>query len=232
MPRLWVQDALEPGASVPASEGQAHYLAGVMRLGVGDTVALFNGRDGEWRARIAAQSKRSASFTLLDQLRPQHPEPDLWLAFAPLKRDATDLLVRQATELGVSALLPVMTRRTNTARVNLDRLTAIAIEAAEQCERLTVPDIREPVTLDALLTEWPPERRLAAALERTGPAPIPQHAGALLVGPEGGFAPHEVDALRAARFMAPICLGPRVLRAETAAIAGLALLQGVGWSTN
>ena len=149
-----------------------------------------------------------------------------------LKRDATDLVIQKATELGVSAFLPVFSARTNAARVNLDRLAAIALEAAEQSERLTLPKILPPVPLFDVLANWAPERVLAAAIERGGPAPIPEPAGALLVGPEGGFAPAELDALRAARFVSPICLGPRVLRAETAVIAGLALLQGRFWSTN
>lgn len=231
MIRLWVKAALTPGAQVAATEGQAHYLTAVMRRGPGDEVALFNGRDGVWRAAITGAGRRHVTLAPRALLAPQSPEPDLWLVFAPLKRDATDLLVRQATELGVSALLPVMTERTNAARVNLDRLEAIAIEAAEQSERLSVPELRAPVTLPALLAAWPTERRLAVAIERAGPAPPPR-AGALLIGPEGGFTPHEVDALRRASFMAPIGLGPRVLRAETAAIAGLALLQADGWSTN
>jgi 16S rRNA (uracil1498-N3)-methyltransferase len=152
--------------------------------------------------------------------------------FAVLKRDATDLVVQKATELGVSALLPVFSARTNAARINLDRLSAIAREAAEQSERLTVPEVRAPAPLPDLLARWPSERGLAAAIERGGPARIPHGSGALLVGPEGGFAAAELDALRAARFVSPISLGPRILRAETAVIAGLALLQAEGWSTN
>jgi len=229
--RLFIYDNLSQGAEVQAEAGQAHYLASVMRRAVGDAVDLFNGRDGEWRASIAELRRDRARFTILTPLRPQTPEPDLWLIFAPLKRDATDLAVQKATELGVSAIHPVFTAHTNTARLNLDRLAAIATEAAEQSERLTVPTIHAPRPLPDLLAAWPKGRTLAAAIERGAPAPIP-HAGALLVGPEGGFAPAELDALRAYRFVSPICLGPRILRAETAIIAGLALLQGCGWSTN
>lgn len=232
MPRLYIPAALAPGTEILPSSNQAHYLGSVMRLAPGDMVTVFNGLDGEWSARITDLKKNRARLLAETQLRPQVQEPDLWLVFAPLKRDATDLVVQKATELGVSALLPVFTARTNAARINLDRMAAIALEAAEQSERLSLPEVRPPVALLDLLAAWPTDRRLAAAMERTGPAPIPENAGALLIGPEGGFAPAELDALAAARFMSPLCLGPRILRAETAAIAGLALLQGRLWSTN
>jgi 16S rRNA (uracil1498-N3)-methyltransferase len=230
VPRLHVPGELAAGRLLSLSPEQAHYLGTVMRLAAGDRVSLFNGRDGEWCARIEEIRREKARVTAETQTRPQVPEPDLWLAFAPLKRDATDLVVQKATELGVSALLPVFTARTNAARINADRLGAIAREAAEQSERLTVPELRSPVPLYDLLASWPEGRSLAAAIERGEPSPLPP-AGALLVGPEGGFAPAELDVLRAARFVSVISLGPRILRAETAAIAGLALLQGAGWST-
>ena len=142
MIRLHVDAGLEAGASVEGTEGQAHYLGGVMRRSVGDPVHLFNGRDGEWICRIAVMSRGKVAFGVETLVRPQAPDADLWLAFAVLKRDTTDLVVQKATELGVSALLPVFTERTNAGRVNLDRLRAIAIEAAEQSERLTVPEVR------------------------------------------------------------------------------------------
>jgi len=230
VPRLHVPGELAAGLSFSLSPEQAHYLGAVMRLSAGDRVSLFNGRDGEWSARIEEIRRDKGRVAVETQTRPQAPEPDLWLVFAPLKRDATDLVVQKATELGASALLPVFTARTNAARINADRLAAIAREAAEQSERLTVPELRSPVPLFDLLAAWPAERRLAAAIERGGPAPIPL-ATALLVGPEGGFAPAELDALRGTRFVTPISLGPRILRAETAVIAGLALLQGADWST-
>jgi 16S rRNA (uracil1498-N3)-methyltransferase len=232
MPRLFVPEALSAGGSVPLDRDQAHYLANVMRLGVGEPVVLFNGRDGEWTGALAEVRRDRAVVELATQTRVQAAEPDLWLLFSPLKRDATDLVVQKATELGVSAIRPVFTARTNTARVNLERLGAIAREAAEQSERLTVPSVHAPAPLLDVLGAWPADRMLAAAIERGGPASIPQRAEALLVGPEGGFAPAELDVLRAARFVSPICLGPLVLRAETAVIAGLALLQGGRWSTN
>ena len=232
MLRLFIPVPLASGHDVTTSDNQAHYLANVMRRAPGDAVLLFNGQDGEWLARIARLGRRVAILTPETLVRPQAPAPGPWLAFAPLKRDATDLAVRQATELGVAALLPVMTERTNAAHINPDRLFAIATQAAEQCERLDVPDIRPPVTLPALLAAWPEGRTLAAAIERAGPAQAPACAKALLIGPEGGFAPAEIDALRRTSFVAPICLGPLVLRAETAAIAGLALLQAQRWSSS
>jgi 16S rRNA (uracil1498-N3)-methyltransferase len=226
-PRLFVPDALAAGAELAASAGQAHYLGTVMRLGPGASLRLFNGRDGEWAGRIGAIRKDRATLLAETQTRPQAPEPDLWLVFAPLKRDATDLVVEKATELGASALLPVFTARTNTARLNLDRLRAIAIEAAEQCERLTVPRMADPQRLDMLLAQWPAGRVLAVALERAGAPPLTasDSPAALLVGPEGGFTPAEAVLLRRQGFVRPASLGPRILRAETAAIVGLALLQ-------
>ncbi len=229
--RLFVSAPLSAGQAVAASPAQAHYLGTVMRMSAGDTITLFNGLDGEWCARLGEIRRSEAHLLVETLLRPQAPEPDLWLVFAPLKRDATDLVIQKATELGVSAILPVFTARTNTARINFDRLAAIALEAAEQSERLTLPELRPPAPLFDLLAGFPANRLMAAALERARPAPIPLGAGALLVGPEGGFTPAELDALRAARFVSPICLGPRILRAETAVMAGLALLQGSAWST-
>jgi 16S rRNA (uracil1498-N3)-methyltransferase len=226
--RLYVAASLRPGEAIAASPQQAHYLGSVMRRGPGDAVHLFNGRDGEFAARIETVRRDRAMLRADQQLRPQAPEPDLWLVFALLKRDATDLVVQKATELGVAALLPVITERSNTHRVNEARLRTIAIEAAEQSERLTVPCLHPPQSLDALLSDWPPDRRLFVAIERSTAAPLstPSYgSAALLVGPEGGFAPAELDAMRVRPFVTPVSLGPRILRAETACIAGLALLQ-------
>lgn len=226
-PRLFTTEALGAGATIAATPAQAHYLGTVMRRAPGDPLRLFNGRDGEWTARIATLRRDRASFAVERQVRPQAAEPDLWLVFALLKRDATDLVVQKATELGVSAILPVLSARTNAARVNAERLAAIATEAAEQCERLTVPRIAPVRPLAAVLADWPAERRLFAAVERSdaphaGPAcPAP---AALLTGPEGGFTPGELDALASHPFVHLVSLGRFVLRAETAAIAGLALL--------
>jgi 16S rRNA (uracil1498-N3)-methyltransferase len=218
-PRLFVAAALHQGATIAPTPAQTHYLVTVLRRTQGATVCLFNGRDGAWSARLARDCLRVDAL-----LSPQAPEPDLWLAFALLKRDATDLVVQKATELGVARILPVLTARTNAGRVNRDRLTAIAIEAAEQSERLTVPEILPPQPLAALLAAWPTDRRLVVAMERSAAPPIAGPAGGLLIGPEGGFTEAELDALRRNPVVVPATLGPRILRAETAAIAGLALL--------
>ena len=227
MIRLYVESALSPGAVVEASEAQAHYLGGVMRRAVGDIVHLFNGTDGEWAGRIATLARGKCMFAVETPGRSQAEEPGPWLVFSVLKRDTTDLVVQKATELGVSALLPVFTERTNAARVNLDRLRAIATEAAEQSERLTVPDIRPAGQLHDILRDWPSDRALLVALERAGAQPLGRAEGAsgLLIGPEGGFGPRDRTVLDRCRFVRPVSLGPRILRAETAAIAGLALLQ-------
>lgn len=227
--RLFVSAALSEGAEVHATQGQAHYLGTVMRRAPGAPVRLFNGADGEWQARLAVIKRDRAVLTVEARLRAQAAEPDLWLAFALLKRDATDLVAQKATELGASALLPVSTERTNAERVNAARLSAIATEAAEQSERLTVPRVAPLQRLPDLLAEWPAGRSLFAAVERSDAAPLRHHHGAspaaLLVGPEGGFAARELDALCARPFVVPVSLGPRILRAETASIVGLALLQ-------
>lgn len=225
--RLHVAATLHAGAHVDATPGQAHYLGAVMRQAAGATLRLFNGVDGEWTATIATLKRDRAGLVVDALLRPQQPEADLWLAFAPLKRDATDLVAQKATELGAGALLPVFTARTNASRVAAPRLAAIAIEAAEQCERLTVPRIEPPVSLHELLAAWPAERPLFVAVERSDARHLRGHTSpaGLLVGPEGGFAPAELALLARHGFVRPVSLGPRILRAETAAIVGLALLQ-------
>jgi 16S rRNA (uracil1498-N3)-methyltransferase len=234
-PRIHVAAPLREGAEIAMSSEQAHYLANVLRRATGDGVRLFNGADGEWTARLTVARRDRVTLTVHRQTRSQQPETGPWLVFALLKRDATDLVVRQAVELGSSRLLPVMTERTNAARVNEDRLRAIALEAAEQSERLTIPIINKPARLDTVLADWPPERRLFAAIERswTG-APETAATGlgpaGLLVGPEGGFSPAERELLRRFAFVTPISLGPFVLRAETAAAAGQTLLLGMGWA--
>jgi 16S rRNA (uracil1498-N3)-methyltransferase len=232
--RLFVTAPLANGAAVELGQEQAHYLKNVMRLEESDPVALFNGADGEYRARIAGFGKRAASLVVDEQTRPQQPESDLWLVFAPIKRARIDYLVEKATELGASALLPVITRHTHVERLNLERLRAHAIEAAEQSERLTVPRLQEPRALDDVLADWDASRRIMLC-DESGKAPpvgaaLAHHtekSWAVLIGPEGGFAETELDALRKLPFVSPVSLGPRILRADTAAVAGLAVLQAL-----
>ncbi|MDR3523930.1 MAG: 16S rRNA (uracil(1498)-N(3))-methyltransferase [Acetobacteraceae bacterium] len=232
--RLFVADRLSQGTGFMLAPEQAHYLGNVMRQGVGDHVCLFNGQDGEWLARIDSIRKDRCLVLPERQTRPQQGEPPLTLVFAPLKRDNTHLVVEKATELGATRLLPVFTERTNTQRLNLDRLSAIAREAAEQCERLSVPDIAEPMPLYSLLSNWNSNETLHTAIERSGAATPVSALGprALLIGPEGGFTKPELDLLHRTPFVRPVGLGPRVLRAETAAIVGLALLQAATWNSS
>ncbi|PKU23744.1 16S rRNA (uracil(1498)-N(3))-methyltransferase [Telmatospirillum siberiense] len=232
--RLFVEGPLAEGENLDLDQKQIHYLLHVMRLQAGGEVALFNGRDGEWLARAGEVSKRALVMTVERRLRPQAAEPDLWLVFAPVKRARIDFIVEKATELGVSVLAPVFTRHTAMTRVNEERLRAIATEAAEQCERLSVPEVRPSASLDSVLAAWPEGRRLILLDEGGGGAPIASAlAGgsigpaAVLVGPEGGFAKSELDALRALSFATPVGLGPRILRADTAVIAALSCFQAL-----
>lgn len=231
-PRLHIDAALSEGAEIPAAEGQAHHIGTVLRRGPGDAVRLFNARDGEWEARIATLRKDRASFAVLALRQVPRPEPDLRLLMAAVKRDALDWVAEKATELGVSVIQPILTRRTVTDRVNTGRLRAIARGAAEQCERLSVPMVHDAAPFHAVLDSWDGARLLVAA-ERRDAVPI-AHALrdarlplALLVGPEGGFERAELDDLTRRPFVSPISLGPRILRAETAAVAGLAVLQAL-----
>jgi 16S rRNA (uracil1498-N3)-methyltransferase len=229
--RLFTNASLSAGAEAEATAAQAHYLGSVMRRSAGDSVRLFNSHDGEWAGRIGTLSRGKATFVAETRVRPQTDGPDLWLVFALLKRDTTDLVVQKATELGVAALLPVATERTNAARVNLDRLHAIAVEAAEQSERLTIPTIGPLLSLERTMTDWSNTRTLFAALERDQ-IPPPRRItspAALLIGPEGGLSPRDRALLGRHNFVRPISLGPNILRAETAAIVGLALLQAPDW---
>lgn len=226
--RLFVEEALFAGASVDTTPAQAHYLANVMRRPLGGAVRLFNGRDGEWLARIQVLKRDRAGLSVTRQLRTHTPTIGPTLAFSLLKRDATDLVVQKATELGATVIAPLLTERTAPARVNHARLSAIAREAAEQSERLDVPAVLDAQHWTGFLDTWPKERRLYVCVERADERFIPASCGeraGLLVGPEGGFAVAELDAVRSRPFVVPVSLGPRVLRAETAAIAGLALLQ-------
>ncbi|WP_099285182.1 16S rRNA (uracil(1498)-N(3))-methyltransferase [Gluconobacter kondonii] len=231
-PRLYVpasETAFVEGQTVPLPLGQAHYLGNVMRQGVGSLVRVFNERDGEWSAEIAALKKDRGSVLLQHRERDPMPTQGVELLFAPLKRDATELVIRMGTELGVTRFRPIVTERTNTHRLNLERLAVIATEAAEQCERLDVPDILPPESLRVVLAEWPEDRPLFAALERRPGERANVRAAALLIGPEGGFSETEVEMLRRHSAVHALSLGPLVLRAETAVCAGLArLAAGAG----
>ena len=233
-PRLYVEGRLESSGAVELEAGQAHYLRVVLRLGRGAAVVGFNAVDGEWLCRIAEVGKRRVWVTVKRQLRSPEPEPDLWLLFAPIKRARLDWLVEKATELGASTLFPVWTARTQAERLNLERLRARGTEAAEQSERLSVPELRQPEALDRVMAAWPEERRLIVCDESGAGEPIgdavprlPAGPTALLVGPEGGFDQTELDALSKLSFVSRIGLGPRVLRAETAAVAALAVFQAI-----
>ena len=232
--RLFVGDPLRAGACVVPDDAQAHYLLHVMRAKAGDRVLLFNGSDGEWLAHIAGVSKRSCSLECERQTEPQTEVPDVWLCFAPIKKTPADYVVQKATELGVRVLQPVFTRRTIVSRVNLERMHANAVEAAEQSARLSVPETREPLALEKLLAAWPQGRRLIFCDEGEDTRPIAQILAAekdqpfaILTGPEGGFDPVERDMLRAQSFVVPVSLGPRILRADTAAVAALTLVGAV-----
>ncbi len=262
--RLFVEARLAAGAVVELEGPRAHYLLNVMRLAVGDALRLFNGRDGEWLARIERAERTTCELALEGQTRKQESGPDLWLVPSPVKRGPFELMIEKATELGAAAIRPVLSARTQRSRLNRDRLYAIAIEAAEQSDRLTVPAVAEARPLAQLLSDWPPERRLLFCDEsgeapplaevltgRTdsagkvlsdvgqfvddvlggilggGARPATSREWAILTGPEGGFAPKERDLLRAHACVIPASLGPRILRAETAAIAALSLWQAL-----
>lgn len=240
--RLYVDQPLGAGQAVALSEGQAHYLTGVMRLGEGAAILVFNGKDGEWRATLAQAGKRSAIAVCDAQTRPLHLPPDLWLLFAPIKKARTDFIVEKAVELGAARILPVQTRHTNSERIRQDRLQAHAVEAAEQCGATWVPQVADLQHLDRLLSKWPEDRALIWCDEASASAPpspprgggrggapspsgLPPAPAAILIGPEGGFSADEAAKLRARPNVTPLSLGPRILRADTAAVAALTLWQ-------
>lgn len=236
LPRLHVEDGLAAGAQIALDRAQSNYLLNVLRMKDGDEVLLFNGRDGEWRAALRQEGRKQASLVAGEMTRPQAPLPDLHYLFAPLKHARLDYMVQKAVEMGAGALRPVLTRYTQSGRVNLERMRANAVEACEQCGVLAVPAIAEPVALEALLAGWQAgegarilvfcdegeaSQNPLAALDRLSPgSPL-----AVLVGPEGGFSEDERALLRAQPFVVPMPLGPRVLRADTAAVAALAVVQ-------
>lgn len=232
--RLFITADLDAGVRLELCKEHAHYLANVMRAKTGDDVLVFNGRDGEWRGTLSHVAKNAVTLAVDSQTRPQAAEPDLWLLAAPIKKDCIDLVAEKVAELGASALWPVFTRRTVASRVNTERLGAHMREAAEQCERLTVPELLDPAPLDKVLAGWDGSRTLLFLDESGGGTPIAQvladvPAGplAVLVGPEGGFADEERALLARLPFARPVGLGPRILRAETAAIAALAVVQAI-----
>lgn len=253
-PRLFVESDLQTDGGVSLSSDQARYLNQVLRKKPGDAVRVFNGRDGEYSARIADFTKHGGELVCEAQTRAQAPSPDLHLLFAPLKRQRTDLVVEKATELGVTTIRPVFTSRTNADNVRVDRLRTISIEAAEQTERLDIPKIIEPLALEKVIDQWEPGRRLIFADEAGDNAEAPwggsagraapilealtPHRGegarwAILIGPEGGFSPQERSALRGLDFVTPVSLGPRILRAETAVLASVTIWQAIlgDWHT-
>ena len=229
--RLFVEHPLGQGQTVPLSRDQAHYLFGVMRLAVGTEVALFNGRDGEWTAEVVEAGKRGGTLDCRDHAAPQMMPPDLWLLFAPIKKARTDFIVEKAAEMGAARIMPVQTEFTNSERIRQDRLQAHAVEAAEQCGGTYVPPVEDLQRLDRLLADWAEDRRLIfcdeslvgarAALEAAPEA----DKWAILIGPEGGFSDAERARLSALPATTAISLGPRILRADTAAVAALTLFQ-------
>ncbi|MGR3393991.1 16S rRNA (uracil(1498)-N(3))-methyltransferase [Pseudooceanicola nanhaiensis] len=229
--RLHVAQPLGAAQTVQLDREQANYLFNVMRLGPGDVVALFNGQDGEWVAEVVTAGKRAGELRCDRQSAPQRMPPDVWLIFAPIKKARTDFIVEKAAEMGAARILPVQTDFTNSERIRRDRLQAHAVEAAEQCGGTYVPEVAELERLDRMLDTWPEGRQLmfcdeALAGEAAGLAGLDRGTPwAILIGPEGGFSEAERARLHAAPFARPVSLGPRVLRADTAAVAALTLWQ-------
>ena len=229
--RLCVTQALGVGQTIPLTRDQAHYLFGVMRLKQGAHVLLFNGADGEFLAEVVEAGKRKGVLKCLEQTRPLQMPPDLWLLFAPIKKARTAFIVEKATELGVARICPVQTRFTNAERIRQDRLQAHALEAAEQCGATYVPEVDDIRRLDAVLSDWPEDRQLVfcdeslAGTREVLAAQAEQKKWAILIGPEGGFSNEERAQLSALHFVTKISLGPRILRADTAAVAAITLWQ-------
>lgn len=232
--RLFIDDPLAAGATVSLDRARSNYLLNVLRMKPGDELLIFNGRDGEWRGILDVAGKREAALRITTQERPQPAAPDLVYAFAPLKAGRLDYMVQKAVEMGVGVLQPVLTQHTQVARINIERMEANAMEAAEQCGVLVIPRCRPPKKFDALLADWSTDRALIFCDEdhaTNNPlaalAPLKGKPLALLIGPEGGFSDTERAQLRTLPFVTAIPLGPRILRADTAAVAALAVVQSV-----
>ncbi len=234
--RLFTPEPLSEALELTLDKEQSHYLATVMRKRVNDEILVFNGRDGEFGAAIIDTNKRAIQLRIGVQTREQASEPDVWLAFAPIKKARLDFIAQKATELGVSHMIPVMTRRTIVDRVKTDRMHANAVEAAEQCERLNIPTIGEPVKFNNLMKDWPEDRMIMFCDEdlsgkdaytalRGAAAEAPHHKWAIIVGPEGGFDDSERETIKGNSNTVTVSLGPRVLRADTAAMAAITLWQ-------
>lgn len=226
LPRLFVDQVLTQGAAFTLEGQQANYLGAVLRAQEGAQVKLIDDRTGEWLAEVTEAGKRRMSLRIVQHLREREEAPDLWLLFAPIKRGRIDWVAEKATELGVARLVPVLTQRTIVDRVNTERLRAHVIEAAEQCDRTALPELDEPRKLAQVLQNWPPERSLLFADEVGGEpmaAAVASAPAAVLIGPEGGFTAQEREQIRALPQAKPVSLGPRILRADTAAVAAVAL---------
>lgn len=230
--RLFIDAPLSADGQVEPAAEAAHYLANVLRMKDGDAVLLFNGQDGEWKAAVRPEGKKRVRLEILEQTRPQTPQPDLVYCFAPLKQGRLDYMVQKAVEMGVGVLQPVITQHTQVPKIGIERIRANAVEAAEQCGVLSLPECREAVKLDRLIDQWDPSRRLIfcdEGHETDNPLPILQSLQpgplGLLIGPEGGFSEDERKLLHRLPFVTAIPLGPRILRADTAAVAALALIQ-------
>lgn len=233
LPRLYVEADLSPGKDIALSKEQAHYLINVLRKHEGDHIRVFNGRDGEWRAEIRSASKRSTALQVTKKLREPQTAPDIWLCFAPVRKHRNTFIIEKATELGVARLMPVVTKRTQFPKLKLGKMRLQIIEAAEQTERLDLPKADVPISLIEMLSGWDKKRTLIFA-DETGDAATAQEVltdlkgpAAILIGPEGGFDPKERDMLRSKPYITPVSLGPRILRADTAALSLLTLWQAV-----
>ena len=228
--RLYVEHPLGEGQSVPLDRGQAHYLFGVMRQAAGAHVLLFNGRDGEWLAQVAEAGKRGGVLACVSQTKPLQLPPDVWLCFAPIKKARTDFIVEKATEMGAARIVPMQTEFTNSGRIQRDRLQAHAVEAAEQCGGTYVPEVDDLIRLDRLMDGWDNTRRIMFCDEELTTSLTSRLKGdagpwAIFIGPEGGFSERERGRLRGMEAAVSVSLGPRILRADTAAVAAMTLWQ-------